>query len=115
MSNVNTWLQSMRNDDLQLLALGDNQLSQQTTFSLLDDMVFQANNAYMGNTDPTTGQFKPGVSWLHQQLQAMATIDISSYVAGSNAPEIGPSTPNSSSASLLQLFADWQRRMRGLL
>jgi hypothetical protein len=115
MSYVNTWLENLRNDDKQLLALGDDQLSQQTAFSLLDDMVFQANNAYTGNTDPSTGQFKSGVSWIHQQLQAMATINISTYVTtGNSVPEIGPSSSNTSSTFLQPIFAEVKRLLEGL-
>jgi hypothetical protein len=100
MGYVNAWLQSLRNDTKQLLAMDDYQLSQQAAFSILDDMVSLANNAYTGATDPSTGQFKAGVSWIHEQLQALATINISTYVAGGTAPEMGPSSPNTSSSFL---------------
>jgi hypothetical protein len=92
MSNVTTWLQNLRSDDKQLLAMTDTQLQQPAALSLLDDMVLQASNAYTGSTDPSTGQLKQGVVWIHQQLQSMAAMTISTYVAGSPVPEIGPSS-----------------------
>jgi len=92
MSNVTTWLQNLRSDDKQLLAMTDAQLQQPAALSLLDDMVLQASNAYTGSTDPSTGQLKQGVVWIHQQLQSMAAMTISTYVAGSPVPEIGPSS-----------------------
>jgi len=72
-------------------------LGQSAALSLLDDMVLQASNAYTGSTDPSTGQLKQGVVWIHQQLQSMATISIVSYVAGASVPEIAPSSPNAPS------------------
>ncbi len=107
LSDVNTWLQNLRGDDKKLLAMTNTQMGQSTALSLLDDMVLQASNAYTGTTDPSTGQARPGVVWLHQQLQSMATIAISSYVSGSTVPEIGPSSQNPSSF-LLPLLTVWQ-------
>ncbi len=105
---INSWLQNVRHDDLQILAMSNAQLGQQAAFSLLDDMVLQAGNAYTGNTDSATGQFKPGASWMHEQLQAMATINIANYLAGSSVPELGPSSSQSSSA-VSPLTAMWQK------
>lgn len=92
MSSVNTWLQNLRTDDKQLLAMSDAQLSQPAAFSLLDDMVLQASNAYTGSIDPSTGQFKQGVAWIHQQLQSIAAIIVSKYVPSSSIPTFAPST-----------------------
>ncbi|MGH2506776.1 MAG: hypothetical protein ACRDHZ_05100, partial [Ktedonobacteraceae bacterium] len=94
MSSVDTWLQNLRTDDKQLLAMTDAQLSQPAAFSLLDDMALQAGNAYSGTTDPSTGQFKQGVAWIHQQLQSIATITVSRYLGGSTVPEFAPSSYN---------------------
>jgi hypothetical protein len=107
LSNVNTWLQTLRSDDKKLLAMTNAQMGQPAALSLLDDMVLQASNAYTGTTDPSTGQSQPGVVWLHQKLQSMAIITVSTYVSGSAVPEIGPSSQNASSF-LLRLSAVWQ-------
>lgn len=93
LSNVTTWLQKLRSDTKKLLALTDAQLGQAVALSLLDDMVLQASNAYSGTTDPTTGQAKPGVVWIHQQLQSIATINVDTYVLGQTpVPEVAPSS-----------------------
>ncbi len=96
MSSVETWLQNLRSDDKQLLAMSDAQLGQAAASALLNDMVVQASNAYTGNTDPATGHAEHGVAWIHQQLQSMATISVSTYIGGGTVPEVGPSTPNGS-------------------
>lgn len=107
MSGVAAWLQNLRSDDKKLLALNNTQLGQQAAFSLLDDMVLQASNAYSGNSDPSTNQMRQGVVWIHQQLQSIATINISTYVAGPTAPEVGPASQNAPSF-VLQLLAIWR-------
>lgn len=94
MSSVITWLQHLRNDAKQLLAMTNAQLSQPAAFTLLNDMVVQASNAYTGNTDPATGQVQQGVAWIHQQLQSLATIAINTYTANGTAPEMGPGSQN---------------------
>jgi hypothetical protein len=109
MSNVTTWLQNLRGDDKRLLAMTSRQMGQPAALSLLDDMVLQASNAYTGSTDASTGQVKQGVVWIHQQLQSLAAINISTYVPGAVVPEIGPVTPNAPSfvAPLLAAWKEW--------
>lgn len=95
MSNVTTWLQNLRSDDKQLLAMTNAQLGQPAASSLLDDMVLQASNAYTGNTDPSTGKLRQGVAAIHQQLQSIATITVNPYTSGRTmAPELGPQSLN---------------------
>lgn len=104
MSNVTTWLQKLRSDDTKLLAMSKAQLGQPAALSLLDDMALQASNAYSGSADPSTGQFRQGAVWIHQQLQSIATINISSYVTGTPVPssQAGPTF-------LLPLLDAWRR------
>ena len=109
LSSVTAWLQALRSDDKKLLALNNTQLGQPAALSLLDDMVLQASNAYTGSTDPSTGQLKQGVVWIHQQLQNMATISIVGYVAGAPVPEIGPSSQNAPSF-VLRLWKNLEDR-----
>lgn len=100
LSSVTAWLQALRRDDRQLLALNDQQLGQPAALSLLDDMVMQASNAYTGGSDPSGGQFKQGVVWIHHQLQNMATISVLSVLPGSAVPEIGPASQQAPSLVL---------------
>jgi hypothetical protein len=107
LSNVQVRLQNLRSDAKQLLAMTLTQLGQPGALSILNDMVIQASNAYTGGSDPSTGQFEPGVVWIQQHLQSLATISISAYNPGASVPEIGPSTQNPSSF-VLPLLAAWQ-------
>ena len=76
MNNVQFWLQQVHKDALQLINLSDAQLLQQATRSILDDMATQANFAFTGQIDPSTGQVKPGVVQVHYNIQRLATFDI---------------------------------------
>jgi hypothetical protein len=108
LSNVTTWLQKLRTDDKNLLALSDTQLGQSAALSLLNDMVVQASNAYSGNADPATNQPQPGVVWIHQQLQSIATINVSTYVTGQTpAPGVTPSS-KPGLAFFLPLVQGWR-------
>ncbi|HEU5376712.1 MAG TPA: hypothetical protein VFV38_14855 [Ktedonobacteraceae bacterium] len=109
MNDVAAWLQNLRSDDKKILAMSDAQLGQQAAFSLLDDMVLQASNAYSGNSDPSTNQLKQGVVWIHQQLQSIATINISSYTHGPSMPEVGPASSQHAPSSVLELLTAWRR------
>jgi len=76
MNNVRFWLQLVHKDALQLINLSDAQLLQQSTRSILDDMATQANFAFTGQIDPSTGQVKPGVVQVHYNIQRLATFNI---------------------------------------
>ena len=76
MNNVQFLLQQVHKDALQLINLSDAQLLQQSARSILDDMATQANFAFTGQIDPTTGQVKPGVVQVHYNIQRLATFDI---------------------------------------
>ena len=107
LSEIITWLQKLRSDTKNLLAMSDTQLGQAAALSLLDDMVLQASNAYSGNTDGATGQFKQGAVWIRQQLQSIATINVNTYVAGQTpVPEVAPSS-QSGPAFLQPLLHMW--------
>jgi len=76
MNNVQFWLQQVHKDALQLINLSDAQLLQQATRSILDDMATQANYAFTGQIDPSTGQVKPGAVQVHYNIQRLATFEI---------------------------------------
>ncbi len=79
LNNVRFWLMQVRKDSQQLLKMSDSQLHQPTTLSLLNDMIANANFAYVGQPDTTTGEVHQGVSWVHSQMQSLAVIAITKY------------------------------------
>jgi len=79
LNNVRFWLMQVRKDSQQLLKMSDSQLHQPTTLSLLNDMIANANFAYVGQPDTTTGEVHQGVSWVHSQMQSLAVIAIAKY------------------------------------
>jgi hypothetical protein len=89
-SNVQSWLGKLRADAKQIVAMTDAQLGQPQAFSLLSDMVNQANDAYGGQFDPTTGAVLEGVTWIHEHLQSLALFAVTPYNAGGSSPEIVP-------------------------
>ena len=79
MNNVTGWLEQLRQDAVQLVHMSDAQLALQSSLEKLNDMVTQANNAYMGRNDPSTGQQQIGISQIYRDIQLMATFDIKPY------------------------------------
>ncbi len=94
MNNVQAWLEKVRADARQIVAMTDAQLAQPAAFDLLNDMVEQVTNAYTGEIDPATGQMREGVTWIHEHLQSLATFVVTRYIAGVSPPEIVPNTNN---------------------
>jgi len=90
MDNVQNWLGKLRADSKQIVAMNDTQLGQPEAFSILNDMVDQANHAYAGQVDPATGSVLEGVAWIHEQLQSLASLTVTEYDASSSPPEIVP-------------------------
>jgi len=79
MGNVNQWLQQVRHDAQQLMMMTDSQMAQQSTLSVLDDMIANMDNAYSGMPDPSTNVVHEGVDWIHNQMQFLATLDITPW------------------------------------
>jgi hypothetical protein len=78
-NNVNGWLQQERQDAIQLVHMNDAQLALPSSLSLLNDMVTQANNAYMGLNNPSTGQLQSGISQVYLNVQRLATFAVKPY------------------------------------
>jgi len=78
-NNVNGWLAKLHQDAIQLVHMSNDQLASSSTLSKLNDMVTQANNAYMGLTDPSTGQQQIGVTQIYRDVQLLATFDVKPY------------------------------------
>ncbi|MBV9688364.1 MAG: hypothetical protein JO202_01505 [Ktedonobacteraceae bacterium] len=90
LNNVRYWLNKVREDALQLARMSDQQLHQPTTLSLLNDMIDNANHAYVGQIDPTTGTMQQGVIWVHDHIQALATLDIFTFKANGSSIQLIP-------------------------
>ena len=73
---VRNWLNAARQDAKQLIALSDNELQTLRAQMLLNDMVAQLTNAYVGVSDPATGQELHGVAWIYSHMHSLATIDV---------------------------------------
>ena len=76
LGNVNQWLKQVRKDAQQIMKMTDDQMMQQGTLSVIDDMIANMNWAYSGQPDPSTNTVHEGVDWLHNQMQFLATLDI---------------------------------------
>jgi eukaryotic-like serine/threonine-protein kinase len=76
MDNVQTWLTDLHKDAEELIHKPADQLVQPQTFPLFNDMFELANNAFVSQTDPHTGQVKEGVAQIHYKIQSLATFDI---------------------------------------
>jgi len=78
-NNVNGWLQQERQDAIQLVHMNDAQLALPSSLNLLNDLVTQANNAYTGLTNPSTGQVQSGISQVHLNVERLATFAVKPY------------------------------------
>lgn len=92
MSNVRAWLEQLHDNARQIVGLTNDQLGKSGSLTLLNNMVDEANYAYAGQTNVSTSAVNEGVIWIHDALQALATLDMTNYVAVSSAPEIVPGT-----------------------
>jgi hypothetical protein len=76
LDNVKSWLIEVHHDAFQIMKMSNTQLSQPATLSLLNDMIDNATNAFSGQPDPVTGQMREGVTWIHDQIQSLATLNV---------------------------------------
>jgi hypothetical protein len=88
LDNIQTWLEQVRSDARQIMRMSDTQLRQPAALALINDMISNVSNAFAGEPDPITGQMHEGVSWIHENMQALATIDIAPYHASSSSLQI---------------------------
>jgi len=75
-NNVQVWLKAVHTDAVTLEKMNNSQLSQHAALSLLDDMVKQANYAFVGQFDPNTNTVKEAVVQIHYNIQRLATFDV---------------------------------------
>lgn len=81
LNNVQAWLEAVHNDAARLIQMTPQQLTAPENVKLLDDLFTQANNAFVGQTDPNTDLVKEGVVQIHYSIQGLATFDIQPYSA----------------------------------
>ena len=75
-NQVNASMQTIRRDAGQLAKMNDQDLQQAKALSLLNEMNTNANTAYVGQLNTTTGKTQEGVVWIYGQLQKLATMPI---------------------------------------
>src|SRR5579872_1424176 len=78
-NNVKGWLGQVRADAIQLAHMDDTHLALSSSLTLLNDMVTQAHNAYMGITNSSTGQVQQGMSQIYVNAQRLATFSVTAY------------------------------------
>lgn len=79
LSAVRNWLNTMHQDAVQLMKMSNEQLAQAGTLPLLNDLIDNANHAYGGQIDSTTGEMRGGILWIHTRMQALAVLDVTLY------------------------------------
>jgi hypothetical protein len=72
-------LEQVRKDALQLCHTLSGQLTQLSALSVLSAMEVQARYAYAGQTDPSTAQVQEGATWIYDNMQRLASINVMSY------------------------------------
>jgi len=75
-SKVQALLEQVHQDAKKLVMFTGAQLAQPATLSLLDDMVKHAQDAFVGQFDPTTGEIQNGVTQIHYAIQRLATMEV---------------------------------------
>ncbi|HEY6543216.1 MAG TPA: serine/threonine-protein kinase [Ktedonobacteraceae bacterium] len=68
-----------RQDAKQLLGMTRTQLLQPAALAILNDLATQAQNAYTGQINPTTGQSEGGTLWTYNNLQRLVAFDVRPY------------------------------------
>ncbi len=79
---VTSLLWKVHGDATLLAKMSDTALLAPQALSLLDDMYTNANNAFVGQPDPATGSVQGGVTQIHDELQLLATIEVSTVTGG---------------------------------
>jgi len=74
--NVQGWLVAVHTDAVKLEKMDNGQMSQAAALSILDDLFTQANHAFLGQFDPNTSTVKEGVVQIHNNIQKLATFDV---------------------------------------
>jgi len=78
-NNVDGWLVQIHHDAIQLARMNDTQLALPSSLALLKDMATQANNAYKGHIDSSTGHQQIGVTQVFRLVQQLASFEVKPY------------------------------------
>ena len=78
-NSVKNWLGQVRLDAVQLLHIPGEQLTQLSAFEILGNLELQARSAFAGQTDPDTGNFQEGAAWIFDNIERLATLDVTAY------------------------------------
>ena len=78
-NNVKNWLGQMHQDAIQLLQMSDEQLNQLSALDIVSDLESQARYAYAGQTDPVTGNEQNGATWIYDNVERLATMNVQAY------------------------------------
>ena len=73
--------EQVQQDAKQVLRMSDMQLLGAQALTILNDLATQAQNAYSGQLDPSTGQSEGGALWIYDNLQRLAAFDVRQYSA----------------------------------
>jgi hypothetical protein len=74
--NVQGWLEAVHTDAVKLEKMDNGQMSQAAALSILNDLFTQADHAFLGQFDPNTSAVKEGVAQIHNNIQKLATFDV---------------------------------------
>jgi predicted lipoprotein len=66
-----------------LVQMTDRQLLQSSSLSILNDLVMQAQNAYAGQLDPSTGVSQGGAVWIYGNIERLVTFDVMQFASAS--------------------------------
>jgi hypothetical protein len=81
LTQIGTLLKKVLSDAIQLAKMSNDQFKHPNALALLNDMQINANNAYVGQTDPTTGAVQAGEVWVHAQMQSFASMQVTTATA----------------------------------
>ncbi|MFL5657414.1 MAG: serine/threonine protein kinase [Ktedonobacteraceae bacterium] len=79
LTNMKTWFQEIHQDAKQLVMLSGTQLLQPSSLSTLNNMETEANYAYSGLINSSTGKAQFGALQIDETIQRLATFDVRAY------------------------------------
>ncbi len=75
------WPGQVHQDAVQLLHMTKAQLTGISGLEMLGDLEAQARYAYAGRTDPTSGVMQQGAPWIYDNVERLASYDVTPYVS----------------------------------
>jgi hypothetical protein len=84
LDNVKRLLELAYRDAKELVNMTNTQLLLSSSLSILDDLATQAQYAYTGQLNPSTGQSEGGAIWIYGNLQRLASFEVRPYISPSS-------------------------------